>query len=322
MGSVGGVDARGASMKWRATMPIAACWLALATAGTSAQVYRSAVTVVSVDAVVTSRNTSVTGLRAADFELRDNGVVQRVELGGAEPVPIDVTVLVGASTTQVLGARLDSGLRQLRRRLRPDDRIRLVSFGTDIRESVPLGRAISWPDGSLPEIVRRAHGTEGPRPERGLVGAALFDALIYALASPRDAHRRELVIPFVDQGDSGSAMADAEVAALAAARAGILVEVAFLNGRTQGQPFDSTPGQYVRRGLEEAARVTGGSTHDASTEGWDGFAKIFDGLRSRYRLQFTPTGVGAPGWHSLSVTVPAHPDYVVRARAGYLAAPR
>ncbi len=60
-------------------MRLAAAATALAIfAGAQEQKFRSGIDVVRVDALVTEGNRVVAGLKAADFELRDNGVLQTI----------------------------------------------------------------------------------------------------------------------------------------------------------------------------------------------------------------------------------------------------
>jgi hypothetical protein len=55
------------------------------TTGARQQTFRSGVDLVRVDALVTDGKRVVTGLKAGDFELRDNGVLQTIDGSASSP---------------------------------------------------------------------------------------------------------------------------------------------------------------------------------------------------------------------------------------------
>src|SRR5262245_5433653 len=63
------------------------------------QLFRSGVDGVVIPVSVRTGNKPVTGLTAADFVLRDNGVVQELQSVAAEKIPIDVTLLLDLSSS-------------------------------------------------------------------------------------------------------------------------------------------------------------------------------------------------------------------------------
>ena len=111
------------------------CALALAAvlpvAGASAQQkFKSGVDVVRVDALVTDGRTPIAGLTAADFELRDNGVVQTIDSATLESLPLSIIFVLDTSASlagdkmrhlgDAVGLLLDG--------LHADDRAGLVTF--------------------------------------------------------------------------------------------------------------------------------------------------------------------------------------------------
>src|SRR5262245_9563553 len=68
--------------------------------------FRSGVELIVVPASVTRDDLAVVGLTAADFELRDNGVVQKVTTASVESLPVDVTLLLDTSGS-LKGAALE-----------------------------------------------------------------------------------------------------------------------------------------------------------------------------------------------------------------------
>ena len=71
----------------------------------SPEVFGVQVDSVYVDAFVSQRRDPVVGLTAADFELKDNGVVQKIDLVSAEALPL-TAVLVFDSSNSLAGERL------------------------------------------------------------------------------------------------------------------------------------------------------------------------------------------------------------------------
>ena len=84
------------------------------------------------DVLVTDRGKVVTGLGAADFEMRDNGVPQTVDLVSFQQIPLNVFLAFDVSTS-VSGERLMHLQRAghaLLDRLATDDRSALLTFSS------------------------------------------------------------------------------------------------------------------------------------------------------------------------------------------------
>ena len=79
--------------------PFAPLLLAVVLASSSplAQTFRSRADGVRVDVLVTQNGHPVRGLRAADFELRDEGVLQRIALVDVDKIPLNVVLILDSS---------------------------------------------------------------------------------------------------------------------------------------------------------------------------------------------------------------------------------
>ena len=97
--------------------------------------FRSNTDAVSVDVSVRRGKRPVSGLKASDFEVFDNGVPQTILDIGYEKLPTDVTVLldVSESVTGPMLNMLQRGVGQLREGLESRDRLKLVTFNMRIR---------------------------------------------------------------------------------------------------------------------------------------------------------------------------------------------
>src|SRR5205807_1714117 len=83
---------------------VSTCVAVAATSHTAArasgqQLFRSTVEGVAIPVTVKSGGRFVSGLNAAEFEVRDNGVVQQIRTFDANAVPLDLTLLLDASTS-------------------------------------------------------------------------------------------------------------------------------------------------------------------------------------------------------------------------------
>ena len=166
--------------------------LALSVATAAAQqVFQSGVDAVIIPVAVRSGNKPVTGLTAADFELRDNGVVQEIRSVAAESIPIDVTLLLDLSSSVdgPMLQRLKTAVADTAALLRSDDRIRLVAISQVLREVFPLLPK----SGAMPLDTLRAEGA-----------TSLYDGLAATMMRATEPGRRQLIVAFTDGRDSTS----------------------------------------------------------------------------------------------------------------------
>ncbi|HEY6986273.1 MAG TPA: VWA domain-containing protein, partial [Rhodanobacteraceae bacterium] len=134
-------------------------------------VFRGTVDSVEIDVAVLSGKKAIAGLTAADFEIRDNNVTQTILDVSRETQPVDVTLLIdisGSVTDRLLNAILRA-VERVRKDLRKDDRLSLVSFNQRVREHLALK-----PAGSVGRItVDKPAGM-----------TAMYDAIAVSLATP------------------------------------------------------------------------------------------------------------------------------------------
>ena len=272
--------------------------------------FRAGTEVVTVDVLVRTGNVPVTDLRASDFELRDNGVVQQIEVSRANALPVDLTLLLDVSSSVRSAVNsFKSDIRQLGQFLRPRDQVRLLAF------SGTTTRVFGFQPGNAPlsfEGLQEATGT-----------TALDDALMLSMAWAPEAQRRHLVAVFTDGGENGSVIERGDLLAAAARAPGLMyvamprpIDGPVVRGATGATFSFTTQGGATLRATAEA---TGGGLiiSERSSRILDGFQTVFQTFRSGYVLYYTPRGVARPGWHELSVTVTKPGKYEVHARKGY-----
>ncbi|HXW04424.1 MAG TPA: VWA domain-containing protein [Vicinamibacterales bacterium] len=276
-------------------------------------VFRAGADFVTVDASVQQDRRPVVGLKAADFELLDNGVPQEIADVAYERLPIDVTMLLDVSAS-VTGAVLDElrrALRQVRADLLAGDRLRLITFNMSIRRLVDFDQPAAAVDSALVSL-------------RGEGSSAVFDGLAVALTGPDAPGRRRLIVLFSDGQDSSS-ISDVETLLDMARRSTPTVAV-ILGSPTPGDPAlrfrtsSSGPGSDTVGALfERVAHETGGMV-TAVKPGENlasRFRRMLQDFRSSYVLYFIPRGVERAGVHTLEVRVKrSRAD--VRARRSYI----
>jgi VWFA-related protein len=261
--------------------------------------FRAGVEMVRVDALVVRDGVPVTGLTAADFELRDDGVVQTIVSASLEQIPLDVQFVLdmSGSVTEENARSLRAAARAFLAGLTPADRAGLLVFNARATALQPL-----TPDLGLVRAALEAI--------RGGGSTALHDAIYTALRLREPSANRGAIVVFTDGVDNISWLSRDEVLE-AARRADVVVHpVLAVAPGARLNPADNP----LLHGL---TRDTGGQIWAAS---WGpaletSFRAVLDDLRSRYVLSYYPAGVPRSGWHALEVKLKRGGK--VTARTGY-----
>jgi len=284
----------------------------VAFAATSPQqhpIFRSATDAVAVDVSVRDRSRVISNLGAKDFELYDNGVRQTVRDVSFARLPIDVTIVLDVSLS-VSGSMLDRlrrAVAQMMRDLKPDDRLKLITF------NMRVARIVDFTNNAA-DVERAVRATAAGG------GSSIWDAVSVALVAASDPERRQLVVLFSDGVDTSSLTTSAELFEVAqhtnAAVTAVVPATALAAGGSAAVSTVSSGFGFLRRLTAE----TGGIVAPVTVAGSDLtaiFKNAFDDFRSRYVLHFTPTGVERGGYHALEVKVPGNSRYTIAARRGY-----
>jgi VWFA-related protein len=272
--------------------------------------FRSGADVVSVEVSVRRDKRPLTGLTAADFEVRDNGVPQQVETISYERLPIDVTVAldVSASVTGPILDQLRRSVRQLQSDLTARDRLKVVAFNMRVQRLVDFRAPAAAADSTLTSL-----------PAAG--SSAIFDTLAVALSGAQAAGRRHLIIVFTDGKDSAS-ITTPDVLYDVAQRSTptVAVVLAATIPDQAVSTFGPTPFPSIREVYDRLAQETGGVVVSSRTDEdlTATFRRALSDFRSTYVLYFSPHGVDASGVHTLDVRVKQQ-GVEVRARHGYAA---
>ena len=257
-------------------------------------VLSSSVDVVRVSVLVTDRGRAVQGLQKPDFEVRDNGVVQDIELAGLEPEGVNVVLGfdVSASVSGERLGHLKTAGHMLLDQLSQHDRAALVTFNHVVRIEHPLTGDVSRVRRTL-EAVTASGKT------------ALVDGTFSAIATAGADAGRNLVILFSDRVDTASWLAP-NVVLESVRRSDAVVYSVTVRGRNR-PTF-----------LRDISEMTGGSVIEIeSSQDLSGvFLRILEEYRQRYLLVYVPRGVSPAGWHRIEVRVRGR-GVTVHARPGY-----
>ena len=249
---------------------------------------------VRVDVLVTNGRMPVSGLTAADFELRDNGVLQSVEaVDSSGPINVVLALDVSASTEGQRQADLRRASEALVVGLVPGDRAAVTTFSHAVSARTALTDDFAAVRASLSRI--RPSGE-----------TAVMDGVFVALMTTQAQAGRSLLVVCTDGYDTSSWLTSAEVLEAAKRSNAVIYAVTAAEGGAQSD-------------LRELTDATGGQTFKvaSSADLTDTFQRVLSDFRSRYVLTFTPRDVDPGGMHRLDVRV-RRPNLTVKARPGYV----
>jgi VWFA-related protein len=265
--------------------------------------FRTGVDLVVVDALVTDHGKPVEGLTAEDFDLRDEGVPQQINLATTAG---NVNVVLALDTSESLAGEnlehLKAASHALIGALRPGDTASLLSFSRAIGLLASAERNPAVIDRALDSVSAAGR-------------TSLLDALYTSIAVSSSNVARSLVILFSDGAENASWLEQDDVMDSLRHASVVVYTVA-------------APNELDARGtgmLTQIAEVSGGTVLHAGADRKLGsvFVNILNEFRLRYLLTYTPAGVQPAGWHRISVKLKGKSGRIT-ARPGYFgrSAPR
>ena len=275
-------------MTRRSTLRMGCCALLLSLAGTvgpdeqAPPAFSAEVDAVYVDVFVTSRGEPVTGLKAGDFEVTDDGVRQAATLVQTETVSVAPLLLFDTS-----GSVRGPKLRDLKAAghafvdgLAGRDEGAVLAFSHELSL---LARATPRREALHQAIERLEPGG----------ATALCDALYLAFKLPLG-QGRPVIVLFTDGEDNVSWLGRDEVREAALQSSALLYVVATGSSDAPEAAF-----------LRETAEATGGRYWNAGASDrlTRRFLDILSAMRTRYLLTYEPHGVKREGRHRLKIEV-------------------
>jgi len=289
-------------------------------------VFGVSVETVYIDAFVSLHGAPMVGLAASDFELRDNGVVQELDLAASDALPL-LAVLSFDISGSLEGTKLmalKAASQALLESLRPEDEATLLTFGDLIEWLAPPTRDKS--------AIRQALDRLKPGG-----GTPVMDALYAAMTLPKS-QGRTLVVLFTDGVDNMSWL-DWRQVKLVAERSNAVVHVVSLQPPVALVAGPELPPRIGNRmlpasaprslefegpwALRQIAETTGGRYWEAASLDRlkTAFAAIAEAMGKRYVLRYSPENVPRPGWHKIELKLRGKKGDV-HTRSGYWVAER
>jgi Ca-activated chloride channel family protein len=274
---------------------IAACVLSGLGAAAQQPTFRGTGDAVRVFVTVTDRDGRlVTTLSQGDFEVRDEGKPQPITLFDNTPQPVRLIVMLDVSGSMEGNLPLlRDAVEALVPRLRPDDRVRLGTFGRDVTISPTYTNEARELLATLPRTI----APDAPTP--------LWRALDEAInVFEKDAEERPVILVLSDGKDSGPTgfsqryISQGEVIDRARDR-GVMVYAVGMRSRSSRQAAPGAGLEGLRAaltdnlpdpGLARVAEDTGGGYAEIRF-GEDlgaAFARVADELHAQYLIGFAP----------------------------------
>lgn len=272
------------------------------------------------------------GLKASQFVVEDDGVVQKVKLDeDTDGLGLSLAVVVQCSRAAVMEAAKMTGLGTMVDEIAggAPREVAIISYGT---EPALLGDFSADPDAMMAAL-----GQMEPCDDDS--GAATLDAVAYAssLLEARKNHYRHAVLLISETRDHGSKIKPGEVIAALGRTNTVVDAVAFSPAKTEvlgelrygggGGPLELLMfaiNAVKKNAPKELARLSGGEYFNFTTQkGFDkGLQQLSNHVHNYYLLSFQPSagpGSQAGGLHALRVKVPEYPAAQVRSRESYFA---
>jgi VWFA-related protein len=270
--------------------------LILLSAAATAQepTFRSRTNLVRVDVLAGKGRQPVSDLTTADFEIRDNGVLQQLEFMRFEELPLNV-VLVCDTSFSVAGedaSNVRRAVQALIPSLRRGDRASMITFGGRVTERLKLTE----------DVGRLANVLDNVQPN-GLT--TVIDAIYAALTLVGEEPGRSLVLVFSDGIDTASWLTTGRLLDAVKGSAAVVYAASVGNDATDmlREVTDTSGGRHVAVESTRNLEAT--------------FSEFLGEFRKRYVLGYEPTNI-VPGWHRLDIKV-RRAGVDVRARPGYTA---
>lgn len=284
-------------------------------APTQPRIFRSSASMVALNVTVLDGKKAVGGLGQLDFEIYEDGVRQSVRFFESRSVPLDVILLLDASSS--MGDKMDvvhDAARGFMKMLRGGDRGAVVAFADTVRVVQPLTADAA--------AIEAAINSTQPRGS-----TSLYNAIYVALkefgrnANDTSDVRRQAIAVLSDGEDTASLVGFDDVMALAR-KTGVSIYTIALQSQfasLRGQKKYFSDAEYAMKSL---AQETGAqSFFPSSVHELKGVYDTITGeLATQYSLGYSPTNPRSDGrYRRIVVRVASNPNYRPRTRSGYTA---
>ena len=295
--------------------------------------FRTSVDLINVTATVTdSQGRFVPGLRMEDFEVYEDGKLQKISQFDSERVPVSLGIVLdtsGSMAGEKMTSAQDAVRRFLDELLGPQDEVFLMRF--DNRVSVLSG----WTENRA--AVSRMVGSIRPAG-----GTALYDAMSDAVPLGEQGTRRKKALVLISDGNDQNSSTDVDTVQRQIRESELLVYAIGIDSQQESlsqvipriilqwprpgsssgpRPSRPSAGERLNVGvLRSITDDSGGRTEiirnardlDAATTG------IASELSRQYFLGYSTSSPRDGRWHTIDVRV-KRGQYTIRARKGFIA---
>lgn len=263
----------------------------------------------------------VPSLQREDFVLFDNGKAQPITVFDNTPQPVRLIVMLDVSGSMYGNAALlRQASRELFARLRPDDQVKVGTFG----EEITISPAFTNDPGILESAVPSAIPASAPTP--------LWTALMTAIDAFGEGTSRKVILVLSDGKDSGAVRFGRPFFTLPhvmerAQREEVMIYSVAMRSRSAPSrrpgglfnPAQSMVADLPDPGLATIAQETGGGYFELRPRDNldEAFARTVDELHAQYLLGFVPPARDGKR-HKIEVKL-TRQDAKARARKNYVA---
>ena len=260
--------------------------------------------------VLDHHNVPVSGLAEDNFQVYEDGALQKIKIFLHEDVPVSVGIVIDNSGS--MAPKRDdviAAAHEFAQLSNPLDQMFVVNFNDNVRLGLPPG----VPFTDRPDALRRAFSGI-----RAIGETALYDGIALALDHIEQGIRSKKVLILIsDGGDNASKHTLAQVIAMARQSAAIIYTIGI---------FDEQDGDQNPSVLSRFAKETGGEAFfpNSSAELSSICEGIAHDIRNQYTLTYTPDNKVEDGnYRTIVVKASAHGrgHLTVRTRNGYTAPP-
>lgn len=275
------------------------------------RVFRSTVDLVNFSVMVTDRSGApVTGLKAEDFEIIEDGKAQTLKLfAGGDPVsapPVHLAFMIDASGSMQQDMReVQTAAIKFLNTVENTIDVTLVDFDTEVRVA-------RFNNDDYPRLIERIRN----RKPDGYT--ALYDALGVYLDGASSLEGDKILVLYTDGGDTRSSIRQTELLDLLKASDVTVYSIGYMRHQGSGR-------HEQQQVLTRFAQTTGGlSFFPTVVKDLDKmYEQILKEIASRYSLGYLSTNEAKDGaWRDVKVRLVNRPDLKnvkIRTRAGYYA---
>jgi len=250
----------------------------------------------------------VTDLRAQDFQVYEDGVLQRIRFFQREDVPVTVGLIIDHSRS--MGPKLGDVITAARTFVQssnPEDEMFVVNFNEKVILGLPGAVHFTNRSDELERAILKTPATGQ---------TALYDAVGAALERLQEGSRdKKVLVVISDGGDNASVRSLTDILEIAWRSSAVIYTVGIFDAADP----DRNPGV-----LRRFARATGGEAFfpGQPNEVVAICKRIAHDIRNQYTIGYVPANPAPPGaYRAIRVVAgtPGRSRLFVRTRAGYIA---